>query len=366
MSYPSMGGGIRYFAFNATTGASIWNISRAGNTQIGWVPAYWNGQIYAGEFFEVTAMNATNPRFGTYAPPDSSTRIPGNRTAGQWLGYQITSSVAYADDLTGPKIYVGSDIGSIYCIDPRNMTTLSVFTAGGNVACSPAVWDGKMYVGTTEGKLYCFDDSPSVDFNIYAAASKGAEMWNNETITISGRLLANPMELEYRYSDGKYVPFASNFHPGLPNAQVQLSLTKPDGSNVPLTATTDQSGYFNFSYSPTTPGDWGWVVYFEGKRSTGLTYNEAYSEWNPVKVVEAPTQPTPVTTPTPTPTATPTPVVTPTPFVTPTPVVTATPTATPASVLGNLPLEYVAVAVVAVLAVVAVAAVLLRRKKTSQ
>ncbi|MCW4010709.1 MAG: PQQ-binding-like beta-propeller repeat protein [Candidatus Bathyarchaeota archaeon] len=337
MSYPSMGGGIRYFAFDAATGESVWNVSRAGNTQPGFVAAYWNGLLYGGENFEVTAMNATNPRVGTYQTPDSTGRIPGNRVAGAWLGYQIQSSVAYADDLTGAKIYIGSDIGSLYCLNATDLSTLSVFTAGGNVVCSPAIWEAKMYIGTTEGIMYCFDDSPTVDFNLYAASNKGAVMWNNETITIGGRLTANPMELVWE--DGVHTPYASNYHPGLPNVEVQLSLTKPDGTDQILTATTNQTGYFTFNYNPTTEGEWGWVVYYEGKRTASLTYNEAYGEWNPINVVAAPTA-TPTTQPTAAPTATLEPTVAP----------TAAPTEEPAS---GLAIEYI-YAIIAVIVIVVV------------
>ena len=48
---------------------------------------------------------------------------------------------------------------------------------------------------------------------------------------------------------------------------------------------------FSFSYSPTDVGEWGWVVYYDGKRTDGLVYNGAYGEWNPFTVnshVESP------------------------------------------------------------------------------
>jgi outer membrane protein assembly factor BamB len=316
MSVPvgANGGGIRMFAFNATTGASIWNISRAGNTQPMYIPAVWQGQIYAPEFFEVTAMNATDPKFGTYVPPDFvyTNRRNFNRTRGQWLGYQIEGSVAYADDLTGPspKIYVGSDIGSLYCLNPLTMETLSVFTAGSNIPGSPSIWDGKVYVGAVNGKVYCFDDSPVVSTTIYAASNKGAEMWNNETIVISGTLYSNPIIFKWEaniaengtYLGGRYAAYPADFHPGIPNATVKLCLTKPGGTEIYLTATTDKKGKFNFTYSPTEVGEWGWVVYYEGetkpKTKPSLTYADSYGEWNAFKVTAPPTsappeQPTP-------------------------------------------------------------------------
>ena len=83
---------------------------------------------------------------------------------------------------------------------------------------------------------------------------------------------------------GSYVAVESDMHPGIPNAEIKMSLTKPNGEDVALTATTDNSGYFTLSYSPTDVGDWGWVVYYDGQRTTGLEYNQAYGEWNPFTV----------------------------------------------------------------------------------
>ncbi len=289
------GGAMRMMAFNATTGASVWNQTRSGNTPIH-VPVYWNGQIYGPEFFYLTSMNVSKPNSGTAALGDfgasaSTPRLSGNRTWAQWLGYQISSSAAYADDPTGAKIYIGSDIGSLYAIDATTGKTLSVFTAGANIASSPALWDGKLYACAVNGKIYCFDNSPTVDFSINADSSKGSEMWVNEMVTISGRLSANPMELVWQ--DGAYVSVESSSHPGLPDSTVKLSLTQPDGTDVPLTTTTDKNGYFTFSYTPTQTGMWGWTVYYEGELSEGLTYNQAYSAFNNLNVINPPSSSTP-------------------------------------------------------------------------
>jgi outer membrane protein assembly factor BamB len=355
------GGGIRMLAFNALTGASVWNQSRAGNTEPIYYPAVVNGQIYAPEFFEITSMNALKPNStGTVTPtPDFvySQRRSGNRTWAAWLGYQIQGAVAYADDPTGAKIYAGSDIGSIYCLNATSGKTFSVFTAGGNVPASPSVWEGKMYCGCTDGRLYCFDDSPIVDFSLYATASKGGEMWNNETITIAGQLTSNPTMNVWDYTSRSYLPAASDFHPGLPNAPVLISLTKPDGSTLNLNATTAKDGSFVLSYTPTEVGQWGWVAYYAGKRTVGLQYNGANSQWNSINVVAAPATPTPAT-PTPVETPTPTPIVT----ATPTPEVTPTPTATPET--GMSPTTtYIIVAVIVVIIIAAIGAYVYTTRK---
>jgi len=286
------GGGIRMFAFDAETGESIWNQSRAGNSQPIYYPCYFDGAIYAPEFFEVTMMDAEEPNTtGTVDPvPDFSysNRRNGVRIWATWLGYQIQGSMAYADDLTGHKIYAGSDIGSMYALKAEDGYSLSVFTVGGNVPASPSIWDGKMYCGCTDGKMYCFDDSPTVDFSLSAAADKGAAMWNNETITIEGRLTANPCMSVWKYGDedtpGSYVREPMEYHPPLPGATVKVSFTKPDGTDMTLDTTTDKDGYFSLSYSPTDAGEWGWVAYYDGMRRVGIQYNQAYGEWNPFTV----------------------------------------------------------------------------------
>ncbi len=103
-------------------------------------------------------------------------------------------------------------------------------------------------------------------------------MWNNETLVIEGRL--QPV-----VTDGLYGSYMAN---GLPGATVKLSLTKPDGSDVSLEKTTDDKGYFSFSYSPTDVGEWHWVAYYEGGETPWITYGGAYTEWNPVEVTSPP------------------------------------------------------------------------------
>jgi eukaryotic-like serine/threonine-protein kinase len=359
-------GGVQYgqaitmSAFNATTGASIWNVTRAGNSQPYYYPCYVNGYIYAPEFFMVTKMNATKPLTGNVQVPGFSGPVSGtgNRSWVQWLGYQIQGSIAYSDDLTGPKIYVGSDIGSMYVLNAIDGTSISVFTAGGNVPCSPSIWDGKMYIGCTDGKLYCFDDSPVVDFNVNAASDKGSTMWNNETLSIGGRLTSSPKMAVWDYSTHRYLPQASEYTPGLPNATVKVSFTHPDGSSENVSVATDQHGYFNLSKELTTTGSWSWIAYYEGMRNTGLTYSPAYGEYQTIAVEAAPVEPTAA----PTATASPTPIpATPTPTVAPTP----TPTPTPTGSFGSSSDLFIIAAVVVIIVVIAVAAYMVytRRKK---
>jgi len=276
------GGGMRIAAFNATTGASIWNQTLAGNSGGVWVPTYFDGQLFTPEHMRLSSMDSENPNSGSAHVVGFGNQDAGNRTWTSWLGYQILSSAAVADDIRGAKVYIGCDVGSVSCLDVETGAAISAYQTGANVESSPTIWEGKLYIGGCDRNVYCFDDSPVVDFSISAASNKGAKMWNNETLVIEGRLVSDPCEMTW---DGSaYVPVASDLHPGMPNAEIKLSLTKPDNTDVPLTATTDNEGYFSFSYNPTDAGKWGWVVYYEGERTKGFTYNTAYATWNEVTV----------------------------------------------------------------------------------
>lgn len=271
------GGAMRFFAFNATTGESIWNQTLAGNTQPVWVPVYRDGKLYISEFGQITCMNATNPNSGPYKVSDFGeafgARRAGNRTWGQWLGYQISSSVAYADDIRGPKVYVGCDVGSVTALRAADGKSLSSYATPGNVPSSPAIWDGKIYVGSVNGKVYCFDDAPRVAISISSDFTKGAKIKLNETVTIRGRLFAIPEEIMYDYEKKAYIPVQSTMRPGIPNATVHISIIKPDMTTVNLTATTNKQGFFEVSYNPETMGWTCWVAWYDGKTMPGITYN---------------------------------------------------------------------------------------------
>ncbi|MCW4008998.1 MAG: PQQ-binding-like beta-propeller repeat protein [Candidatus Bathyarchaeota archaeon] len=342
---------IIFVALNVNDGSEAWvvNMDSSSNTQPIQAPTYYKGVLYTSEHMGAAAFNATD----------------GARLWYQWLGFQVFGSVAVADDLQGDalgnsvggKLYVGCDSYSVTCFR-LNGSVLSSYTTEGQVSSSPALYDGKLYVGSVDGKLYCFDDSPRPAMSLDAWSDKGDEMWNNETINILGKL-----------------------NPGIPNAPITICLTKPDLTSLNVAANADALGTFELDYSPKEAGQWGWVAYFEGEMKPSIIYDETYSEYNLLNVIEAPVQPTPASTVTPAPTATPAvtptptlnPTVTPTPAMTstpeptmtPTPTVTAEPTATPASTQGGLAPVYIytIVAIVAAIVIVIVAFFFSRRRK---
>jgi len=315
-------------------------------------------------------MNSNNPNSGTATPIGFAGQRAGNRTWTQWIGYQILSSVTYAEDICGPKVYVGSDVGSVSCLNATSGAAISAYQTGSNVEGSAAIWEGKLYIGGCDKNVYCFDDSPVETTTMYAAASKGSYMWNNETVTIQGQLVGNPDERTYvraydettNTTTGKYVNVPSTLHPGIPTANVIISFTAPDGvTSQNVTAISDDHGKFTVNVNLTEVGDWHWVAMYEGLVQTRHTYDPAYTEWNLITVGQAPIEATP------TPTEAPTPTPTPTAEPTATPTAVPTPTETPTAVFGASG-EYAIIGVVVVLVLVAAvgAFAYMKRKKKAE
>jgi outer membrane protein assembly factor BamB len=195
----------------------------------------------------------------------------------RWLGHQVYSSPVVGDGVgdLDDRVYFGDDVFSITCVNATDGAPISVYTTKGQVFSTACIYGGWLYMPSQDGLLYAFVDYSTVDFSIVAAASK-SEMWNNETVTIDGRLYPTPFIDEWGF--GSYVSNA------VPDLTVKLSVTLPDGSDAAQETTCDADGYFSFSYSPTTTGDYGWVTYFEGQTQPGLAYLAVNGEFTPLTV----------------------------------------------------------------------------------
>jgi outer membrane protein assembly factor BamB len=249
---------------DAKNGTIVWDTHLEPRVYPVATPTYVNGILYISEGFYASAFNATD----------------GTNIWRQWLGYEGFSSMAYADDPRGAKVYIGSDVYSITCLNASDGEVLSVYTTGANVHSSPTIYEGKIYVGSADGYVYCFDDSPSVTISILAEPDKGAQMWSNETMTICGQLRA----VQTNNDTGAV------FYPGIMDEKVLVTLIDPDLNQIDLTATTDMDGNFEVSYSPTKKGSWSWMAWYEGKDFMSHSYSEAYGEAHFVEVVSPPTE----------------------------------------------------------------------------
>jgi outer membrane protein assembly factor BamB len=138
------GSGAGVYAFDASTGAKLWNYS-TGYAAVYSSPAVWENMVFIGIGY-VYAFNA----------------LTGDKVWNSTVSGVVYSSPAIDNGV----VYVGSINGNVYALNASTGTKIWNYTTGDVVASSPAVSNGVVYVGS--------DDS-----NVYAlSASTGARIWN--------------------------------------------------------------------------------------------------------------------------------------------------------------------------------------------
>jgi outer membrane protein assembly factor BamB/tRNA A-37 threonylcarbamoyl transferase component Bud32 len=161
---PTVANGVVYmgsfddnlYAFNATTGAKLWQAPTKG--RIGSSPTLANGVIYIGSDDGILyAFNASNGRYIWSVP----------------TGSVISSSPAFANGL----VYVGSDDHKLYAINANNGTIRWTFTTGDQVVSSPTVANGAVYIGSNDHTFYALD------------ADTGKVLWKVPT---GGSIMSSP------------------------------------------------------------------------------------------------------------------------------------------------------------------------------
>jgi len=245
-------------ALDAKNGTLLWNINLDGSTWSVFTPTYANGVLYIDSSLYVASVNATNGEF----------------LWKQWLGFTAVSSVAYADDIRGTKVYVGCDAFSVKAFNSSNGEYISAYTTGSQIFSSPALWEGKLYIGSSDGYLYCFSETPTIPTTLTATTAK-TSINKDETITVTGQIT-----------------------PGLPNVQVTISFTQPDQESVDVPTTTNLYGAFSVSHTPNISGDWAITAWYEGKAYPCYTYTASASSPNTITVKDTTnTSPTPTIQP---------------------------------------------------------------------
>lgn len=168
---------------------------------------------------------------------------------------------------------MGCDSYSVTALDPTTGKVLSVYTTKGQVASSPAIYDGMVIVGSGDHHVYCFSDMPTYCPTIVAWCD-WKDAYVGENIIVHSRLL-----------------------PGLPGEKLILTLTKPDGSRIHVNKTTDQKGWVRFNFTVDAAGPWTWTVWYEGKDKGYIAYTYAFTDTRPLTVksviTEQPQQPSP-------------------------------------------------------------------------
>ena len=299
---------MAYYGVNASTGNIAWTYTctQGGSTVDS--PIYVNGKLYLNDASLLVCVNPINGQ------PIWS------------ISENVTSFLAptYADG----KLYLASNLRTIYVVNATDGSKLSWFSAGSNFWSSPTIYEGRAYVGNQDWNIYCLAN--------YAASSSSVTLSLSTSEVKSADLVTGWGQLT----------------PGLSGAIITVTLTEPQGTPTTLDVLTGEQGNFTFTFKPAAAGNWTVGAQWISDRSY---YTSASSENLNLQVQTAPTP-----TPTETPNATATPSTTP---------ITSTPPTLPPfdkQTFMGIPVLYVYIVVVAALVAVILIAASFYKKTTQQ
>lgn len=136
------------YAFEAHTGATIWEVETGNHQGFIGSPAFSDGVLYFGAGNKFFALDA--------ATGDELWKLEGET----WF---------YGPAISGSHIYVGNDDGQLHSYDLKTGEERWRSETKGTGWSAPAVADGVVYVGNVDQHLYAFD------------AQSGEELWSFET-----------------------------------------------------------------------------------------------------------------------------------------------------------------------------------------
>ncbi len=140
-----------YYALSITTGATIWKVTLAGSFYGSAVLA--NGIIYVGAYQgNFYALKATNG-------------------AVVW-SYAVSSGTDTSAALVNGNVYFGGYDNKIYCLNAATGAMVWSYTTGGHVESTPAIANGTLYAGSDDDKVYAIGTS---------SANAGYLLWSYTT-----------------------------------------------------------------------------------------------------------------------------------------------------------------------------------------
>ncbi len=297
-----------YYGINATTGDTVWtHMDASAQEFIVCSTIYNDGKLFLIDKFSIVCVEAESGQFVWET----------------FIGDELYVSPSYGDG----KLYVVTDQRSIYILNATDGSKLGRFGTSSNSWSAPTIYEGRVYAGNNDWNVYCLANYPVLSSNI-TVALETQKVFAGELVTGCGLLV-----------------------PRMINANVMVTLVKPNGAVVNMPIATSEEGDFTFTFTPDAVGNWTVTAQWLSDRSY---YASSMSEPVYLSVETAPT-PTPTEAPTPTPTPTPSPTASPTPTPTPVPFESQT--------FAGIPIMYIYMAVICGLgAVIAVAAYVLRRR----
>jgi len=334
----------RYYCFNTTNGAQIWNYTFTETSQLTSCSTYYDGKFIIADGFETTALNATN----------------GARIWSTFLKREVYNSPTVADygdswvqnDKNNAKVYIGENEGFVFCLNATSGTRDSWYSTESFVDSSVSLYKGWAFVGSRDFNLYCFEEA-------------------NPTALLTPKISVKSSATQV--SAGGPVTVSGTMFPAVPNLALTVHFSRPDGSHVDKqVAYAGVTGAFSVTYTPDTSGQWAITVASDYNRDANVL--PSISNAVPLSVSGAQPTSTPTATPTQTPantqTATPTETAAPTstipattqPTQTAVPTETVAPTSTPAP-QSDMTAVYVVVVVVVIIIIAAAAYMVAKRRK---
>jgi outer membrane protein assembly factor BamB len=239
-----------YYGINATTGNVSWTFKDDYAEEfIIASPIYHDGKVFLVDQFFIAAVDAFN----------------GSLVWQTFVGTEFYVSPTYADG----KLYVTSDQRGMYVLNATDRSKIFWFATPSSSWSSPTLYEGKAYVGNNDWTVYCIAGYPQLNSSVALELAK-REVILGESVSGCGYLV-----------------------PGMPNASITLSFTKPDGAAFNMPVVTSEKGFFDFIYTPDMVGNWTITAQWQSDRGY---YNSACSEKAIIDVTLAP-----ASTPTPTP-----------------------------------------------------------------
>jgi outer membrane protein assembly factor BamB len=335
------------YALNASNGQKLWNYTTGGPVYSS--PVVEAGVVYVGSNdYDVYALNAfTGSKLWSYRTGNSVESSPTffsgilivgsddgnvyvfNSFEGIKLGSSTTganvlsspalvNSVVYVDPDTGGAyymglIYVGSNDGSVYAINPSNSGKVWSYNTSSPVYSSPAIADGAVYV-CSGNVVYAFGPLSALP-NPTPTPTASPSPTPTPIPTSTPFPTPSPTPIEQQILTHCTISAAPNPVQIYQNVTVNMSITpapptpltfnnitctiiRPDGTVINNLLNSNSDGSLNLSFTPTQSGTWILNLNFHGQNFANNT--QYMPSGNQTTLTTLP-MPTPTPTPTPTP-----------------------------------------------------------------
>lgn len=221
-----------YYCLNAQNGAIIWNFTNPeANEFIVSSPIYNDGQVFIVDKFDITSLNAST----------------GKKVWNTFTGDEYYVSPSYADG----KIYIVTSERNIFIFDAVTGEKLDRYILPSASWSSPTPYNGRLYIGSKDWNIYCLGE------------------YNTNTMTIS--LQADKVQLKTFDT----ITFSGQLSPVRPSVDLDLVLTKPDGSTQTITITAKPDGSYSYLYAPNIDGTYSVTAVYQSTppvTSSSLTF----------------------------------------------------------------------------------------------